>query len=109
MTTARAATLQETLRLKKLPTNGLGWHHELRRGLPYRSLLSVAKALKLSEKDMLKAMDISPRVAAARKKAKRLNCAESDLLYAIARAYVRLASFKPLQEATQWLVSKTEV
>lgn len=108
MTIARAATLQETLRITKVPPNGLGWHKEIKTGLPYRSLLSVAKTLKLSEKDFIQLLGMTPRTAAARKKAKRLGGAESDLIYAVARAYVRLSSFKPIEDARSWLLAPVE-
>ena len=108
MTTTRAATLQETLRLTKVPPNGLEWHKELIKGLPYKSLPALAKTLKVAEKELAALLGLSARTMAARKKARRLNLAESDLIYAIARAYVRLASYKSIEEARSWLLSKLE-
>lgn len=104
----RAATLQETLALRKLPANGTAWHHLLLQGLPYASLRSVAKALRMKEPDMATYLGLKGPQLAARKKARRLQLAESDVLYAIAIAFVKLASFKSVEEARDWLLTENE-
>jgi putative toxin-antitoxin system antitoxin component (TIGR02293 family) len=105
VTTIRAATLRETLGLKEVPANGQAWHALLQTGLPYRSLSALAKALHLKEAALAQLLDLNGRILAARKKAKRFHPGESDLMYALARAYVRLAGFKGTEAAAQWLLN----
>ena len=109
MPIVRAATLQETLHLKEVPANGQAWHRLLLAGLPYRCLVSTAKTLGVKEAVLALHIGLTPRTQAARKKAKRLTAAESDLVYALARAYVRAASFMGPDKAAAWLMSDVEI
>lgn len=108
MLVKRAATLQETLRLKKLPANGTAWHELLLEGLPYSSLRSTAKVLGMKEPELVAHLGLKSAQAAARKRARRLHAPESDVLYAIALAYVRLAGFMEPVKAREWLKSPNE-
>ena len=109
MTTPRAADMRQTLSLAELPPNGTGWHELLQAGLPFKSLRAVARSLKMKEADLAAELGLNARVLAARKKAKRLAPAESDLLHAIAGAYVTLANIKGTDEAAAWLKAPAEV
>ena len=103
VTIVRVATLRETLGLKEVPPNGTAWHALIQEGLSVRSLASAAKALGLTEKSFAALLEINPRTLAARKKAKRLSAHESDLVYAIARAYVKLAGVRGADAAAAWM------
>lgn len=109
MLVKRPATLQDTLSLKELPPRGIAWHELLLRGLPYKSLRSAAKTLGLKESELAAHLGLKGSQLAARKRARRLNAPESDLLHAIALAYVRLAGFKGSAEAREWLLKPCDM
>ena len=104
----RAATLQQTLALKAVPPNGTAWHHLLLQGLPYGSLRSVAKTLGMKEAELAAHLGLKGSQLAARKRARRLQAAESNTLYVMALAYVKLAGFKSPEEARAWMTSPCE-
>jgi putative toxin-antitoxin system antitoxin component (TIGR02293 family) len=108
VTTVRAATLRDTLALKEIPANGQAWHALLQEGLPYRSLGALAKTLQVKEAALAELFGLTGRTLAARKKAKRFQASESDVIYALARAYVRLASFKGASGAVAWLMNPVD-
>lgn len=102
---ARAATLRDTLGLKEVPQNGIAWHALILEGLPYRSLGSTAKAFGASEKVLAALLGLAPRTLAARKRVKRMTAQESDFLYALSRAFVRLAVVRGAQGAAGFLLN----
>lgn len=103
MLTKRAATLKDTLGLKEIPLNGQGWHELILTGLPYSSLKATAKELGIKEVELAVYLGLKGAQLGARKRSKRLTAAESDVLYAIALAYVQLAGFKGTAGAKAWL------
>jgi putative toxin-antitoxin system antitoxin component (TIGR02293 family) len=109
VTTVRAATLRDTLGLKDVPANGQAWHALLQEGLPYRSLGTLAKALQMKDAALAELLGLTGRTLAARKKAKRFQAAESDVIYALARAFVRLTSFKGAAGAVAWLLNPVDL
>lgn len=109
MLVKRAATLQSTLALKKLPVNGMAWHNLLLQGLPYASLRATAKTLGMKEQALAAHVGLKGVQLAARKRARRLQAPESDLIYAIALAFVRLAAFKDTKDTRAWLLTECEM
>jgi len=83
----------------------MAWHTLLQKGLPFRSFASTAKAIGQTENSFANLIAITPQTLAARKKARRLNAVESDLVYAIARAFVKLAGARGMTGAAAWLTS----
>jgi putative toxin-antitoxin system antitoxin component (TIGR02293 family) len=97
------------LGLKEIPANGQAWHSLLQAGLPFRSLGTLSKTLHLKESALAELLSLNSRALGARKKAKRFQAQESDLMYALARAYVRLAGFKGTEAAIAWLMGPSEL
>ncbi|HVW01110.1 MAG TPA: antitoxin Xre/MbcA/ParS toxin-binding domain-containing protein [Planctomycetaceae bacterium] len=101
----RATSLKQVLALKDPPTGGLAWHALLETGLPLISLRAVAKAIGVTEKYLANFLGIElDKIEAS----SRLGQVESDLLFAIARAYTRAATRLGTDEAGVWLITPSK-
>jgi putative toxin-antitoxin system antitoxin component (TIGR02293 family) len=79
--------------------------NSVEQGLSYRSLLNLQKNMGLSTSEMAKAVAISERTLARRKKAGRLKQEESERLVRISRIFDKTVHLfeGSEQEATRWL------
>jgi putative toxin-antitoxin system antitoxin component (TIGR02293 family) len=76
----------------------------VRAGLPYASMESLMKALKLSSRDLTSAMGVAPRTLARRKQGQWLSPAESDRLFRVAWITQLSASvLGSMEKAAEWL------
>jgi putative toxin-antitoxin system antitoxin component (TIGR02293 family) len=88
---------------RALPTS-TELRERIRRGLPYRSLESVRKRLRLSEPEAAAVLHIPARTMARRRQARQLRADESDRLYRIARVAGQAVSvFGSEDKASTWL------
>lgn len=87
------------------PTSEFDYVELIREGLPFESLAAAAKALDLSEDQVLAALRIPKRTAARRKAAnERLRATESERLLRLARAMATATDvLGDRKEAAGWL------
>ncbi len=95
-------TLQDLLALPQPPADLLAWHELLSKGLPRKSAKTLARALGMSERDLLvMAEDAEPEP-----RAPALSREGSNFLYRSARVLSEaLAKFGDSKRALQWLKS----
>ncbi len=98
----RATSLKQVLALKNPPAGGLAWHALIEAGLPPASLRTVAKAIGVSDKYLANFLGVDPDALEA---SDTLGARESDLLFAVARAYTRAATHLGTEQAGLWLVT----
>jgi len=99
----RPATLKQVLALKNPPAGGLGWHERIEAGLPAASLYTVAKAIRVTDKYLANFLGVD---LDALQNDGALGRIESDLLFAVARAYTRAATRLGAMPAGLWLVTE---
>jgi len=102
MAPKRATSLKQVLALKDPPAGGLGWHALIESGLPTMSLYSVAKAIGVADKYLENFIGANLDGLKGREALGRI---ESDLLFAVARAYTRAATRLGTEQAGIWLVT----
>ena len=95
----RATSLKQVLALKHPPAGGLAWHALIEAGLPPASVRTVAKAIGVSDKYLENFLGVSLEAGGT------LGTRESDLLFAVARAYTRAATHLGTEQAGLWLVT----
>lgn len=95
----RATSLKQVLALKHPPAGGLAWHALIEAGLPPASVRTVAKAIGVSDKYLENFLGVSLEAGGT------LGARESDLLFAVARAYTRAATHLGTEQAGLWLVT----
>ena len=98
----RATSLKQVLALKDPPAGGLAWHALIESGLPTMSLYTVAKAIGVTDKYLANFLEVDLK---ALKGTDTLGRIESDLLFAVARAYTRAATRLGTEQAGVWLVT----
>ena len=98
----RATSLKQVLALKDPPQGGLAWHSLIEEGLATMSLCTVAKAIGVSEKFLANFLEVDLEGVKA---GAILGARESDLLFAVARAYTRAATRIGTEQAGIWLVT----
>ena len=98
----RATSLKQVLALKEPPQGGLAWHTLIEAGLSMMSLCTVAKAIGVSEKFLANFLEVDLE---GHKAGDALGARESDLLFAVARAYTRAATRVGTEQAGIWLVT----
>ena len=98
----RATSLKQVLALKEPPQGGLAWHSLIEAGLATMSLCTVAKAIGVSEKFLANFLEVDLDGVKA---GATLGARESDLLFAVARAYTRAATRIGTEQAGIWLVT----
>ncbi|MGC8518953.1 MAG: antitoxin Xre-like helix-turn-helix domain-containing protein [Steroidobacteraceae bacterium] len=98
----RATSLKQVLALKNPPSGGLAWHTLIESGLPLSSLFNVAKAIGVSDRYLSNFLGVDLDALEA---GSPLGTRESDLLFAVARAYTRAATRLGLEQAGLWLVT----
>jgi uncharacterized protein (DUF2384 family) len=101
----RPATLKQVLALKNPPAGGLGWHERIEAGLPAASLYTVAKAIRVTDKYLANFLGVD---LDALQNDGALGRIESDLLFAVARAYTRAATKMGVVRAGVWLATEQE-
>ncbi len=90
--------------LGKKASQPFGLIEKIREGLPYRSLERVRKALDLSREETSRTLDIPLRTLDRRKMSGRLNKAESERVYRVARATARATEvLEDPGKAASWL------
>lgn len=98
----RATSLKQVLALKDPPAGGLAWHALIESGLPTMSLYTVAKAIGVTDKYLANFLEVNLKGLQDRETLGRI---ESDLLFAVARAYTRAATRLGTEPAGVWLVT----
>ena len=98
----RATSLKQVLALKNPPSGGLAWLALIEAGLPRTSLRAVAKAIGVSDKYLANFLGVDFEALEA---GDALGARESDLLFAVARAYTRAATHLGTEQAGLWLVT----
>lgn len=98
----RATSLKQVLALKDPPAGGLGWLALIESGLPARSLHAVAKSIGITDTDLAHFLGID---LANLEENDTLGQTESDLLFAVARAYARAATRMGTEQARAWMVA----
>ena len=98
----RATSLKQVLALKDPPAGGLAWHALIESGLPTMSLYTVAKAIGVTDKYLANFLEIDLKALKGKEALRRI---ESDLLFAVARAYTRAATRMGTEQAGVWLVT----
>lgn len=98
----RATSLKQVLALKEPPQGGLAWHAMIESGLSTVSMRTVAKAIGVNEKFMANFLEVDFESIEA---GASLGPRESDLLFAVARAYTRAATRMGTEQAGVWLVT----
>ena len=98
----RATSLKQVLALKDPPAGGLAWHALIESGLPMMSLYTVAKAIGVTDKYLANFLELDSK---ALKSKETLGRIESDLIFAVARAYTRAATRLGTEQAGVWLVT----
>lgn len=102
----RATSLKQVLALKDPPAGGLAWHALIESGLPTMSLYTVAKAIGVTDKYLANFLEIDLKALKGKETLRRI---ESDLLFAVARAYTRAATRMGTEQAGVWLVTPQAV
>lgn len=98
----RATSLKQVLALKDPPSGGLSWHALIESGLPTMSLYTVAKAIGVTDKYLANFLKLDINGLRGTDTLGRI---ESDLLFAVARAYTRAATRLGTEQAGVWLVT----
>ena len=92
--------------LRAKPDTALDWIEVIRQGIPAGAVESLLKALRVSQSDLARALGISERTLARRKREGTLNSEESAKLLRLARVVGRANEvFEDPEPALHWLKS----
>jgi putative toxin-antitoxin system antitoxin component (TIGR02293 family) len=92
--------------LRSTPRSPLDWIDVVRRGIPAGAIELLAKAIKISQLELARALNIPERTLARRKREGTLNSEESAKLLRLARAVGRANEiFESPDAARHWLKS----